>query len=261
MPRGPESFAGARLGRALIDLTGSPESGSPRRGASQPAVGTQSMSEHTLTELMAVCQGAFTKPVAVSVILGSPSAPTLIATGSKMAQTLDGIQVVAGEGPTHDCWENGTVVHTSVLPTDARWLRLAEQLGDAPVCSVISAPIARHGERTGALNVYSVYDDLVDPATLEIAELLGVAVAGALHDANVRHELEKAARQLEIALQSRAVIDQAKGILMARHRCDADAAFRLLAEASSSTNVKLRVVAERLVGETVAGADEDRLRS
>ena len=258
MPTSPESSAGARLARALVDLTGSLSGTSPRQDVTDQVVGRQSMSEHALTETVMVCQGAFTKPVTLSVIMGSPTSPSLIAAGSKVAQNLDGFQVVAGEGPTHDCWDQGVVVHTSALPTDARWPRLSAQLRGAPVCSVISAPIARHGERTGALNVYSVYDDLVDPATLEVAELLAVAVAGVLHDANERHKLEAAALQLETALESRAVIDQAKGIIMARHHCDADQAFKLLAETSSSANVKLRVVAERLVREAAEGPDDDR---
>lgn len=252
-----ESFAGARLARALVHLANSSGDSSPQRASSIQAAREHATSEHALTETVLVCQAAFTKPVAVSVIMGAPDAPTLIATGSKLAQNLDGAQVVAGQGPTHDCWAEGLVVHTSDLPTDGRWPRLAGQLGELPVCSAIAVPIERHGRRTGALNVYSVYDDLVDVATLEVAELLGVAVAGALHNTQVKHDLEAAAVQLEKALISRSTIDQAKGILMARHRCDAEEAFRLLVDASSSANVKLRVLAERLVRETADGAHED----
>lgn len=242
----------ARLARTLLDLASATTSSQPTQ---QVAAGA--MSEHDLTELVLLCQAAFTKPVAVSVIMGPPRDPALIATGSKLAQNVDGAQVTAGEGPTHDCWEQGLVVHTSELPADGRWPRLGAHLDDVPVCSVISAPIARQAERTGALNIYSVYDDLVDAATVEVAELLAESLAGLLHDAQVKTQLEAANLQLETALRSRATIDQAKGILMARHRCDAEKAFAMLAEASSSANVKLRVLAERLVRETAEGTHQD----
>jgi AmiR/NasT family two-component response regulator len=65
-----------------------------------------------------------------------------------------------------------------------------------------------------------------------------------MHDYQAARDL---ARNLEVALESRAVIDQAKGILMERHKLTADQAFQLLVEVSSRTNVKLRGIAEELV--------------
>ncbi|WP_460458283.1 ANTAR domain-containing protein [Angustibacter peucedani] len=65
------------------------------------------------------------------------------------------------------------------------------------------------------------------------------------------------AEQLREALLSRAVIDQAKGILMAQHRCDADSAFAILVRRSQDENVKLRTVATSLV-RSVRDPVEDR---
>ena len=61
------------------------------------------------------------------------------------------------------------------------------------------------------------------------------------------------ARNLQIAMESRAIIEQAKGMIMARSRCSADEAFDMLVKASQRENVKLRVLAERLVASAQGG--------
>ncbi len=229
----------SRLAHALIDLTRA-----PMITANADAV----------CDLAEICQSAFARPVSVSITFGDPTAPTLVATRSKVAQGLDGAQVIAGEGPSLESWHRGAVVHTADLRRDGRWPRLVLRLGSSAVCGAMSVPIgAPDGEAVGTLNVYSVFADLVDEAALESVELLAVSIGDVLHRARERHGLEAAARQLENALRSRATIDQAKGILMARHGCTADEAFRMLAEASSSANVKLRELAQRLVDETAGG--------
>ena len=239
-PPRAEQFAGSRLAHALVQLTRTANVGTPRE---------------VLTEMARVCQGAFAGPVAVSITVGDPAAPDLVATGSKLAQTVDGAQVVAAEGPCHLAWKEGRIAHSTDLQHDERWPRLAAYLADSPVRCTIAAPIVVGTERVGgALNVYSVSPHLVDEAALQAAEFVAAAVGAVLHEAQVKGDLEAVAQQLETALQSRATIDQAKGILMARHHCDADEAFRRLARASSSANVKLREIAERLVRETAAGS-------
>ena len=241
-PPEAERFAGTRLAHALVELTRTATAGSPRE---------------VLTELAAVCQGAFARPVAVSLTVGDPAAPDMVATGSKLAQTVDGAQVVAAEGPCHLAWQDGRIAYSTDLQHDERWPRLASYLADSPVRCTIAAPIVVGTEGVGALNVYSVSPHLVDEAALQAAELVAAAVGAVLHEAQVKGELETVAQQLETALQSRATIDQAKGILMARHHCDADEAFRMLARASSSANVKLREIAERLVREAAAGGSPE----
>lgn len=237
-----ERFAGARLAHALVDLT--------------QATLSAPLASDALSEAAVVCQGAFSRPVAVSITIGEPAAPERVATGAKLAQNLDGAQMVAGEGPTHEGWTGRRVVHTSDLRSDRRWPRLAQQMSDSPVRAAIAAPIEVSGYLVGMLNVYSTSPDLVDAAAVETAELLATAVASTLHESKVKHELEAVAAQLETALQSRATIDQAKGIIMARQGCDADEAFRVLAEASSSANVKLREIADRLVSEAAEGPQD-----
>jgi PAS domain S-box-containing protein len=238
-----ERFVGARLATALVGLT---------QASMTHATGD------VLSEVAVICQGAFSRPVAVSVTVGEPASPETVATGSKLAQNIDGAQMVAGEGPCQQCWTERRTVHSSNFHQDERWPRLAGHLSESPVRSVIAVPIEVGDELVGALNIYSVSAELVDDAAIESAELLGASVAAIFHEAQVKDRLQVVAAQLETALQSRATIDQAKGILMARHGCDADQAFRILADASSSANVKLREIAERLVSDTADGTHQDR---
>jgi transcriptional regulator with GAF, ATPase, and Fis domain len=225
----------SRLAHALVDLTQAPL--------------TSSALSDVLSEVSVICQAAFWEPVAVSVSLGDPASPTLVATASKLAQNLDGAQMIAGEGPGHLCWARHETVHTSNLRADQRWPRLAVRVADGSVRAAISAPIEANASLVGTLNVYSVYAELVNDAALEAVELLASGIGAVIQGDQVKKELESVADQLQTALRSRATIDQAKGVLMARHGCSAERAFELLVEASSSGNVKLREVAARLVDE------------
>jgi GAF domain-containing protein len=234
-----ERFVGARLAKALVGMT-------------QSSMTTKATGD-VLSEVALICQGAFSRPVAVSINVGEPTAPELVATGSKLAQNVDGAQMVAGEGPCPQSWAVREIVHTADIRQDERWPRLGTHLAGSPVRSAIAVPIEVGDDLVGALNVYSVSAELIDDAALDAAELLGAAVAAVFHEAQVRDELEAVATQLETALQSRATIDQAKGVLMARHRVDAATAFLLLADASSKANIKLREVAERVVREAADG--------
>ncbi|MBT1002289.1 ANTAR domain-containing protein [Paenarthrobacter sp. DKR-5] len=89
----------------------------------------------------------------------------------------------------------------------------------------------------------------------EDARRFAEAAATATAHASLHRATQREAEQLREALTSRAVIDQAKGILMAEHRCDADEAFTLLSNMSMSTNVKVRDVASAIVYKTVLPKD------
>ena len=79
-----------------------------------------------------------------------------------------------------------------------------------------------------------------------MAEIVAVAVA----NADAHAQLGDQARNMRVAMESRAVIEQAKGVLMAQRHVDADQAFELLREASQRSNRKLRDIALGIVGST-----------
>jgi len=82
---------------------------------------------------------------------------------------------------------------------------------------------------------------------VHIAELFAAAVAAFVQDVRGRELLRALGQQLEQALESRAVIDQAKGIIMTRHGCTADEAFTCIVTVSRNRNTKVRDLAAELV--------------
>lgn len=113
--------------------------------------------------------------------------------------------------------------------------------------AVLGVPMHASGQTIGVLNVYRETARPWTAMEVESVEILtAIGSAYILHGTELRAQYTLA-EQLQEALQSRDLIGQAKGILMARHQIDADAAFDLLRERSQSLNRKLRDVAQELV--------------
>jgi len=204
-----------------------------------------------LVRVASICAEALGPGAGVSVALGEPHNPAHVGADRPLAQLLDGAQMMAGEGPTFTAWETRRAVTTTDLRDDPRWPRLTGYIGTAEVGSALAVPVLRQGCSGGVLNVYAGPGQRLGPSQERIAQLMADTVAAILQEMDKRTELETLAGQLQEALQSRAVIDQAKGMIMMRERCDADAAFRKLVALSSKSNVKLRDVARRIVDSTV----------
>ena len=114
---------------------------------------------------------------------------------------------------------------------------------------MVSLPLAAEGSIVGALNLYAGEPDAFDADIMSVAELvaahigLAIQVAAALFGHRDLHE------QLADAMKSRAVIEQAKGMLMSSHNCSADEAFQILTRLSQNSHRKLRDVAAALVAQ------------
>jgi PAS domain S-box-containing protein len=183
----------------------------------------------------------------VSVTLGSPQDPQWLASDSAEAQDLDGRQMRVQEGPCWDAYATGRTVTCADVTADERWPRLAALAGDAAVRSVLAVPVLEDGERSGVINLYAARPDAFGAANRRIGELAAAAVTGVLQSVAERESLRELAANLERALTSRAVIDQAKGVLMAHLGVDADEAFARLVALSSRLNVKVRDLARSVV--------------
>jgi len=112
-------------------------------------------------------------------------------------------------------------------------------------------PLPYQGVTIGALNIYSSHEAaFASPeslsAGLDAAEVIAVAVA----NADAHWKLGEQARNMRLAMDSRAVIEQAKGVLMAQRHVDAEQAFEILREASQRYNRKLRDIAIGIVEST-----------
>ena len=132
------------------------------------------------------------------------------------------------------------------LATDDRW-PAAAGMAAAGARSSLSLPLPVQDEAIGALNVYAcrpnVFDATAAALGAEFASYAAVAVANAVSYSNASEQ----AAQLRRAMESRAMIEQAKGIIIATMGCDAEAAFHVLVKQSQHENRKLREVAADLV--------------
>lgn len=177
--------------------------------------------------------------------------PFTAAATDERVHEWDGVQFSSGAGPCVTAAETGRVVRVSLRDTDGQWPDFAKTVAEAGVGSVLSAPLFLDKDYHGTLNLYGYgpagYHDL-EAALLELYTTAAEAALGA----ELRHRTVRGhADQLRTALTSRAVIDQAKGIIMAIRQVDADTAFAALVTRSQRENRKLREVAERFVAEVV----------
>ncbi|WP_212719071.1 GAF and ANTAR domain-containing protein, partial [Blastococcus sp. CCUG 61487] len=131
--------------------------------------------------------------------------------------------------------------------TDTRWRDYVRYALERGCLSAMSVPLPVPEPLGAGLNVYArtpgAFDDESRRAAIELARSAGVAVSNVYANQNERER----ARNLATALESRAVIERAKAILIERFGLTADQAFQTLARVSMQTNSKLRDVADRLV--------------
>ncbi|MBB3676066.1 GAF and ANTAR domain-containing protein [Modestobacter versicolor] len=178
------------------------------------------------------------------VVNGRPSTPSSTA---QLALELDESQYTRGYGPCLTAASSGAEVEIADTSTETRWAdycRVAAERGNG---SSLSVPLSVEGRVVGALNLYATEAHAFDDAARATARRFAPYAAVAASNVYAYQHARDLADNLRVALESRALIDQAKGILMERHRLDADEAFRALASVSMRTNTKVRDVAEELI--------------
>ncbi len=179
-------------------------------------------------------------------LLVADRATTVVYTG-QLALDLDESQYGRGYGPCLHAASSGEPVEITDARTDPRWADYMERAVQRGSLSSLSLPLGSAEEIGAALNIYAreaaSFDDESRRIGAKFARFAGVAVAN-MHAYQSAREL---ADNLQAALEARAVIDQAKGILMERLKLTPDQAFQLLARVSMASNRKLRDLAEHLV--------------
>ena len=166
---------------------------------------------------------------------------------------LDESQYRQGHGPCLDAAATGATHYLSDMSAERRWPELAARALEVGVHSSLSVGMPVHDEITGALNVYARVADAFSEDDIELAKAFAGYAAVALANAHLYDTKASLAQQMQAAMESRAVIEQAKGILMGGRRCSPEEAFRILTELSQRSNRKLRDVAAALV----ASAQQD----
>jgi GAF domain-containing protein len=184
-----------------------------------------------------------------SVTLLVKGTPTTVASTGQLAVELDETQYERGHGPCLHAARTAELTEIADTRTDSRWRDYAQRAAQRGNLSSLSVPLViDEDERvSGALNLYAREPDAFDEASRSAARSFGPYAAVAASNLYAYQSARSMADNLQTALESRAVIDQAKGILMERFKISADASFQLLARASMKANRKLRDIADHLV--------------
>jgi GAF domain-containing protein len=166
----------------------------------------------------------------------------------ELALAMDERQYDDGTGPCLDASADPTTVRlVHDAPNEPRWPGFAAAARAAGVGSSMSVGIPVVQQLNGALNVYSVEPDAFDEDAVALAESFASYAAVALANAHLYETTSALAQQMAQAMSTRAVIEQAKGVLMAQQGVSPDEAFAILTRASQTSNRKLRDIAQAIV--------------
>jgi transcriptional regulator with GAF, ATPase, and Fis domain len=200
-------------------------------------------------------------PAAGSVgmtMLGDDGAPTTAVYTDDESPAIDEAQYREGKGPCLDAWRHNTVIRLSRVEDRAsEYPAFVAACLDHGVYSTLSLPMAAGDVALGAMNLYGRVVDGFGDADEEIGRDLAAAAAAVVSNVSAYWTTFELSQNLSDAMKSRAVIEQAKGMLMAgKPGLTADAAFDMLRRASQRENVKLRDIAIRIVGGRSGAEDE-----
>jgi len=166
---------------------------------------------------------------------------------------VDSEQYDAGDGPCLHASRTRTMVQLDSEEAMAAWPGFAAAAHEEGINSFLAAPLFTEDQTLGSFNLYGKSFHAFDRLDVEILELLTKAVSRAIGDFARYKSARDTAESIQRVLQTRAPIEQAKGVLMAMHGIDADAAFDVLRKQSQQTNVPVRVLAVEFL-QQVAGA-------
>lgn len=185
---------------------------------------------------------------------GVPRIQTWAATADFVGE-VDRIQYeIVNEGPCVTCMQTQRAVVSGSLGSDERWPRFGGRAARLTVHSTLSLPLLVRGRVIGAINCYAHHRDAFGEHALRLGMQFAGPAAVAVHNAQLLAVSRATAEQLQSALTSRAVIDQAIGILRSRAGGSSAEAFDRLRRISQAENVKVSVVAQRLVDDAVRRA-------
>jgi GAF domain-containing protein len=163
------------------------------------------------------------------------------------APHIDRAQYESGSGPCLEAFMTGEVLRITDTASEGRWPEFAAAAHAEGVNSTLSLPLLVGGSTLGALNLYSKVVDGFDDEPHAL--LFSAQAAVVLANSQAYWAAHHLATQLQVAMDSRAPIEQAKGILMQRHGYGADEAFEELRRRSNDANRKLRDIAIEVVEE------------
>ncbi|GAA3928408.1 GAF and ANTAR domain-containing protein [Actinoplanes auranticolor] len=190
----------------------------------------------------------------VSITLVRDGRPYTAAYTGEIALQLDERQYEREAGPCLQAAADKITVSVPDTAGDSRWDGWAPKAAAAGVGSVLSVGLPILESVSGAVNIYGLRPRAFDDDAVQLAQQFAGYATVALANAHLHDSTTNLAQHMQAAMESRAVIEQAKGIIMGERRCSADEAFAVLTKISQDSNRKLRDVAAALVARVESGS-------
>jgi len=191
---------------------------------------------------------------AAGLLLADPRGELrVVAASSEAARLLELFQLQSDQGPCLDCFRAGQPVQAADLAAAAqRWPRFAPAARRAGFAAVQALPMRLREQVIGALNLFRADAGALAPEDIRVGQALAdVATISLLHERSMRHS-DTLNEQLQTALNSRVIIEQAKGKLAERLGVDMDEAFSLLRDHARVSNRRLSDLARAFIDGTQA---------
>jgi GAF domain-containing protein len=200
-----------------------------------------------LDELAAVTIRALPGAAACGVTLQPGGQPCTVAASDELANQVDEIQYGTDQGPCLEAMRTGEVQYVPDLGDEDRWPNFSTAALGYGVRSCLSTPLRSEDTPVGALNLYATTVHAFDQAARTQAFAFAGYASGAVALALRLAHQTQISTDLRAALASRALIDQALGVIMSQQRCTAEEAFAVLRRASQQRNVKIQAIAAGII--------------
>jgi transcriptional regulator with GAF, ATPase, and Fis domain len=204
-----------------------------------------------LHQVTARCADVLDVAAAGVLLTDQQGALQVVAASTEETRLLEVLQLQTDRGPCIECFRTGSPVAVPDLGARAeRWPQFVTEASRLGYASTHALPMRLRSEVIGALNLFSTQPQALDEVTVRLGQALAdVATIGLLQARAIRHR-EVLTEQLQSALNSRIVIEQAKGVIAERRRLDMDQSFSMLRGAARSGNRRLSELAREIVDGT-----------
>ncbi len=179
--------------------------------------------------------------------------PTTAVFTDRTSPDIDAAQYETGSGPCLDAFRHQRVFRIDSTADDDVWPEFSHAAAEHGMRSTISLPLGVRGNGIGALNLYSREPAAFCDDAEHVGMLFAAQASVALANAQLYDSTYRMTQQLQEALISRAVIDQAKGMLMQEYGIGGEEAFERLRKQSQQQNTKLRELAQEMVNRVPEG--------
>jgi GAF domain-containing protein len=203
--------------------------------------------DETLLRVAELTTEAIPAASLVGITLMVEGKPRTAVFTDETAPQIDQSQYDTGDGPCLDAFREQQVFSIACTEDEGPWPTFRAAAAGHGIHSTLSLPLVVDRASVGAMNLYADRADAFGPDDHETAATFASHAAIVLANAQAYWDASSLSERLGEAMRSRAVIERAKGMLMAAQGCDEDRAFELLVQASQRENVKLRDIARRIV--------------